>query len=55
MRRAYVVIGQLEDGSLDRVYAVCHTMTRADELCFEAEKGDPETQYSYYEVVEEDD
>lgn len=55
MRRAYVVLGQLDTGELDRVYAVCHTMERADALCLEAETEDPGTQYNYYEVIEEDD
>jgi hypothetical protein len=54
MRRAYVVLG-LVDEKLDRVYAVCHDMRRADELCYEAEENDPETEYTYYEVIEEDD
>lgn len=55
MRRAYVILGQLDNGELDRVYAVCHSMERADELCYEAELEDPEIQYNYYEVIEEDD
>jgi hypothetical protein len=55
MRRAYVILGQLDNGELDRVYAVCHSMARADELCYEAELEDPEIQYNYYEVIEEDD
>lgn len=55
MRRAYVILGQLETGELDRVYAICHTMTRADELCLEAEAEDLDIQYNYYEVIEEDD
>lgn len=55
MRRAYVILGQLETGEVDRIYAVCHSMYRADELCYEAEKENPELQYNYYEVIEEDD
>ena len=55
MRRAFVILGQLETGELDRVYAICHTMARADELCLEAEAEDPDIQYNYYEVIEEDD
>lgn len=55
MRRAYVVLGQLDNGELDRVYAVCHSMERADELAFQAESEDPDVQYNYYEAIEEDD
>lgn len=55
MRRAYVILGQLDNGELDRIYAVCHSMERADELAYEAEAADPEIQYNYYEVIEEDD
>jgi hypothetical protein len=55
MRRAYVVLGQLDNGELDRVYAVCHSMERADELAFQAESEDPDIQYNYYEAIEEDD
>jgi hypothetical protein len=55
MRRAYVVLGQLDNGELDRVYAVCHSMERADELAFQAESEDPNIQYNYYEAIEEDD
>ncbi len=55
MRRAYVVLGQLDNGELDRVYAICHSMERADELAFQAESEDPDIQYNYYEAIEEDD
>lgn len=55
MRRAYVIVGKLEDESVDVYYAVCHSMTRADELCLEAETADPTHFYTWYEVVEEDD
>ena len=55
MRRAYVILGQLETGEVDRIYAVCHSMYRADELCLEAENADPEHYYTWYEVIEDDD
>ena len=56
MRRAYVVVGECE-GKLDVLYAVCHSMSRADELAYEAEDQDPSHDriYTWYEVVEEDD
>lgn len=56
MRRAYVVVGELENG-IDIYYAVCHSMSKAEELCYEAEKDDPnpDRYYSWYEVIEEDD
>ena len=55
MRRAYVVLGQLDNGELDRVYAICHSMERADELCLEAENENPDCNYTWYAIVEEDD
>ena len=57
MRRAYVVVGELENGSVDVYYGVCHSMTAADKLCFEAEKDDPRDDhyYTWHEVIEEDD
>ena len=35
--------------------AARYDMERADELAYEAEAADPEIQYNYYEVIEEDD
>jgi len=56
VRRAYVVVGELEDAAVPAVwYAVCHSMKRADELAYEAEEKDPDHVYVWYEVVEEDD
>lgn len=55
MRRAYVIIGELENGKVSDVYAVCHTMERAEELCLEAEQERPELLYTWYNVVEEED
>lgn len=55
MRRAYVILGKLEDGTVDVYYAVCHYMARADELCYEAEKADPDHYYDWHEIIEEDD
>lgn len=56
MRRAYVVVGTRADSTTPDVwYAVAHSMSRADELCFEAEKEDPMHEYSWYEVIEEED
>lgn len=55
MRRAYVVVGKLEDGTVDVYYGVCHTMERADRLSFEAESEDPDHIYTWYETIEEDD
>ena len=56
MRRAYVVVGELEDRAVPVVwYGVCHSMKRADEMALEAENEDPEYVYTWYEVVEEDD
>ena len=57
MKRAYVIAGELENGTVDHYYAVCHSMRRADELCLQAENeydGD-DIVYTWYEVVEEDD
>ena len=65
MRRAYVVVGERE-GKLDVLYAVCHSMSRADELAYEAEDQDPSHDRIYtslahgkycinFEVIEEDD
>ena len=54
MRRAYVIVGKLEDVVVV-YYAICHSMIRADELCSEAEAADPAHEYSWYEVIEEDD
>ena len=56
MRQAYVVVG--EDpctGTSDDFYAVCHSMDRADALCFEAETENPELEYTWYAVIEEED
>ena len=57
MRRAYLVVGELDDGTVDDYYAVCHSMKRADDLCYKAEKesNNPECIYTWYEVIEEDD
>ena len=57
MRRAYVVTGELEDGTVDVYYAVCHSMHKAQELCLEAENDDfnPDRIYVWHEVIEEDD
>lgn len=59
MRRAYVVVGESEkSGVVLSWYAVTHSMQRADELCYEAEREtDPEDGliYTWYEVIEEDD
>ena len=55
MRRAYVIVGELEDGMVDTYYAVCHSMERADELAYEAEAADPDHIYVWHEVIEEDD
>ena len=56
MKRAYVVVGELEDtDKIDTFYAICHSMTKADELCLEAESEDPNHIYTWREVVEEDD
>jgi len=56
MKRAYVIVGEHPDnGKVDDYYAVCHSMKRADELCLEAENENPNSNYTWYEVVEEDD
>lgn len=56
MRRAYVVIGEREEEPMPEVwYAIAHSMSRADELCYEAEAADPEHVYVWYEVIEEED
>ena len=57
MRRAYVVVGELPDGTVSNYYGVCHSMKRADELCLEAEADDfnPDRYYTWHEVIEEDD
>ena len=56
MRRAYVIVGELEDtDQIDTFYAVCHTMDRADALCIEAKTKDPSRIYTWREVIEEDD
>jgi hypothetical protein len=56
MRRAYVIVGELEDTDhIDVFYAICHSMDRADELCLEAESADPGRIYTWREIVEEDD
>lgn len=57
MRYAYVVTGELENGDVVDYYGVCHSMTRADELCLEAEteNDDPNVIYTWHQVVEEDD
>ena len=56
MRRAYVVVGKLPDSDVvSDYYAVCHSMTRADKLCLEAEKDNSHLEYSWYSVIEEDD
>ena len=56
MRRAYVVVGELENTEVvDVYYAVCHSMKRADELCQEAESWDSSRIYYWVEVIEEDD
>ena len=56
MKRAYVVVGlDNDEGLVISWYAVCHSMTRADELCLEAETNDPKRIYTWYEVIEEDD
>ena len=56
MRRAYVVVGEREEEPMAEVwYAIAHSMSRADELCYEAEKADPGHVYVWYEVIEEED
>ena len=55
MRRAYVIVGELENGKVSDVYAVCHTMERAEELRMEAEQERPALSYTWYHVVEEED
>lgn len=57
MRRAYVVVGEMPDGTVSNYYGVCHSMKRADELCLEAEADDfnPDRYYTWHEVIEEDD
>jgi len=57
MRRAYVITGELENGTVDVYYAVCHSMHKADELCLEAERDDTQSDriYTWHEVIEEDD
>ena len=56
MRRAYVIVGERISEAVPEVwYAVCHSMTRADELCYEAEAKDPDHVYLWYEIIEEDD
>lgn len=57
MRRAYVITGELEDGTVDVYYAICHSMHKADELCLEAERDDTQSDriYTWHEVIEEDD
>lgn len=56
MKRAYVIVGELEDTNVvDVYYAICHSMDRADELCLEAEASDPSRIYTWREVIEEDD
>lgn len=57
MRRAFVVVGELVDGTVDVYYAVCHSMAKADELCLEAETDDfnPDRYYTWHEIIEEDD
>ena len=57
MRRAYIVVGEMPDGTVSNYYGVCHSMKRADELCLEAEADDfnPDRYYTWHEVIEEDD
>ena len=57
MRRAYVVVGELEDGRVDVYYGITHTMTRADELCLQAEAEDsnPDRYYTWHEVIEDEE
>lgn len=56
MKRAYIIVGELEDtDQIDVFYAVCHSIRRADELCLEAEVEDPGRIYTWREVVEEED
>lgn len=57
MRRAYVVVGELEDGTVDTYYAICHSMRKADELCYEAELEADNLNliFTWHEVIEEED
>lgn len=56
MRRAYLIVGELEDtDQVDVYYGICHSTERADELCLEAEYDDPSHIYTWREVIEEDD
>lgn len=56
MRRAYIIVGELEDtDKIDVFYASCHSMERADELCLEAQATYPSRIYTWREVIEEDD
>ena len=57
MRRAYVVVGENPyTAVVESFYAICHSMERAEDLCFEAESDDPDQlMYTWYEVIEEDD
>lgn len=57
MRRAYVIVGELEDGTVDVYYGIAHSIERAEELCHIAEEEDidPYHYYTWHEVIEEDD
>ena len=55
MRHVYVIVGELENGIVDDYYAVCHSIRQAEQLCFQAERENPELYYTWYSSVEEDD
>ena len=55
MRYSFVVTGELENGTIVDYYAVCHSMDRAEELCLEAERHNPDLYYTWHMAVEEDD
>ena len=55
MRRAYVITGELEAGTPDVWWAVCHSIERAEQLCLEAEQEDPKHMYTWHEVIDEED
>ena len=57
MKRAYVITGELENGTVAVYYAVCHSIEKAEQLCFQAEDEDSDANhvYTWHEIIEEED
>lgn len=56
MKRAYIIIGELEDTNMpDIYYSIVHSIKRAEELCAALEEQSSNHIYYWRECIEEED